>query len=334
MKAEEHLYSFVKLGEKIKNLNVEEMDELCMQAASKNPWFIKESVISAFKGLAQILEAEKLADWYNNYSIASAGKNVGVVMAGNIPMAGFHDFLCVLMSNNNLFAKLSTEDSILLQRVAEWLSDIEPRYKERICFAENLRNMDAVIATGNNNSAKYFNFYFSKIPHIIRKNRNSIAVISGDESKEDLKNLGRDILTYYGLGCRSVSKLYVPENYTFDNFFESIETYSDIGFHHKYANNYDYNKSIYLLNQTPFLDNGFLMIKEDRGLISPISVVFFEKYKSLKELEILLQEKSDQIQCIVSELAISGAVKIGKAQYPSVADYADKVDTMLFLTTI
>jgi hypothetical protein len=285
-----------------------------------------------------MLEEEKLNEWILSYKQKHTALNphkIGVVMAGNIPLVGFHDLLCVLISGHILYAKLSSQDSALIKNIAKILIEIEPDFAERIIFAERLNDIDAVIATGSDNSAKHFQYYFRKIPRIIRQNRTSAAILSGYETEQELGLLGKDILQYFGLGCRNVSKLYVPQNYSFDYFFQSIEYLKPVLQHHKYLNNYDYNKSIFLINKVEHFDNGFLMLRENENLFSSISVVHFEKYSGVGDLQARLGKWNEKIQILVGnhEIIPEGIV-FGQSQYPSVLDYADGVDTMEFLLNL
>jgi hypothetical protein len=305
----------------------------------KNSWFTEESVSFAMKNLGQILKVTTLEKWVKRYDPKlfeqKKPKTIGVIMAGNIPMVGFHDYLSVLISGHKLIAKLSSDDNILLPVIHNLLLKIEPAFRSTVTFAEGpVSGFDAVIATGSNNSSKYFEFYFGKYPHLIRKNRNSIAVLNGNETDEELRALCHDIFSYFGLGCRNVSKLFVPRNYRFDRFFEAAQDFVEVINHHKYRNNYDYVKAVYLVNKTPHLDNGFLILKEDTGISSPVSVLFYEHYQSTHELKELIKMKSESIQCVVSNSNINFLkknIQPGKTQMPSLWDYADNVDTMEFL---
>lgn len=260
-----------------------------------------------------------------------------MILAGNIPLVGIHDVLSVLISGNHALIKASSQDNRLIKAVLNRLVAIEPAIAKQFTFVERLEGFDAVIATGSNNSSRYFEYYFGKVPHIIRKNRNSVAVLTGHETNEQLFSLGADIFSYFGLGCRNVSKIFIPRDYRLATFFEAIEPYHDIIDHHKYNNNYDYNKSIYLVNRNEHLDNGFLLLKEDTGLISPLAVLFYEYYDDMEELSAKLNDQSSNIQCIVSETPLnvnSQPVAFGKSQSPALWDYADGVDTMDFLTKL
>ena len=307
------------------------------KAVNSNSWFSPESIYRALFIIGVSLDREDLERWAKMYDLNSVKdqKTVAVVMAGNIPAVGFHDFLSVLMSGHKILAKHSSSDQYLIPTIAELLISADPEFSDLIEFTdETIKNFDAVIATGSNNSARYFNHYFGKYPHIIRKNRNALAVLTGDEDAEDFKSLGDDIFMYYGLGCRNVSKIFVPGDYDFVPFFEGIEAFAPVGNHHKYANNYDYNKSILLVNGVKHFDNGFLLIREAPGMASPVSVLHYERYAKLDEVNNFIREESENIQCVISASpAISNAIPPGTGQYPKLWDYADGVDTMEFLVT-
>ncbi|MCF8319264.1 MAG: acyl-CoA reductase, partial [Sphingobacteriaceae bacterium] len=252
----------------------------------------------------------------------------------NIPMVSFHDIVCVLAAGHRALIKLSSQDKVLIPYVLDQLIAIEPAFADRINYVERLADFDAVIATGSNNSSRYFEYYFGKVPHIIRKNRTSIAIINGDETVEERAQLGVDIFSYFGLGCRNVSKIYVPKGHDMAHFFEPIESYNSIIQHHKYLNNYEYNKSIYLVNSDAHLDNGFLLTKPDTGLHSPLAVLFTEEYSSKAELEKHLQSIEEEIQCIASMSPLNlnnQVVPFGYTQFPRLWDYADGRDVMQFL---
>lgn len=305
------------------------------QAGFKNGWFTDVSVRNALSGIISMLKEEELVEWVSNYineiSDLEGGKDVGVIMAGNIPAVGFHDFLCVLISGNKVVAKLSSDDEELMPAIADVLTEIAPDLKNSITFLSAPRKeYDAVIATGSDNSARYFEQYFGKFPNVIRKSRTSVAVLTGNESKEELLALSDDMFTYFGLGCRNVSKILlvgdVDTTPIMDVFCTNVK-YLDLS---KYQNNLDYNKSIYLINKVPFLDGGSYLLKEDAGLYSPLSVTFFERVESIEKAEEFITKHKDEIQCVVSPL-IKGGVAFGDAQKPHVWDYADKVDTLRFL---
>lgn len=351
MSLEKRINAFVELGrflqqfknqekgieqEQLNQQFYENFKELIKRQKSFNGWFTEPFVLDAIDAIAQMLTKEKLTTWLSSYSLTETSpKKVGVIMAGNIPLVGFHDFLCVLIAGHHVMAKTSSEDNTLLKKIAEILIAIEPDFSDKMEFVERLQNFNAVIATGSNNTARYFESYFGKYPHIIRKNRNSVAVIDQHDKAEDLKALGNDVFQYFGLGCRNVSKLYVPEGYSFNSFFEAIfEDFQYIVDNNKYANNYDYNKAVYLLGSNQLLDNNFLLLKEDESLSSPVAVLHYEFYKDLKEVENKLQQQKEQIQCVVANHANISPLKFGQAQQPALWDYADGVDTMEFLINL
>ncbi len=255
-------------------------------------------------------------------------------MAGNIPLVGFHDFLSVLIAGHSVVVKQSSNDKHFLPLITKYLEHVEPSFKGAIAFTEEkLTDFDAAIATGSNNTARYFDYYFGKYPNIIRKNRNSITVVTGNETEAELKGLGEDVFRYFGLGCRSVSKLFVLKGYDFDQLFKAIFEYSDIINYKKYQNNYDYNKAVYLMSEFDLLENGFLMLKEDKSYSSPIASLFYEYYDDVDSLQEKLRQDEDDIQCIVSN-ALENAVPFGQTQQPSLTDYADGVDTLEFLSEL
>ncbi|RZM22556.1 MAG: acyl-CoA reductase [Pedobacter sp.] len=307
---------------------------LIHSAQNNNAWFTAEEVQRSLTALQQMLNTQDLEAWFKEIKVTDTPKRVGLILAGNIPLVGFHDVLSVLATGNIALIKLSSSDDKLLPMVLAKLIEIEPLLKERIVYIERLKDFDAVIATGSNNTSRYFEYYFSKVPNIIRKNRSSVAVLTGEETTEEIAALGHDIFDYFGLGCRNVSKLYIPENYDIKHFFEPIESFKGIINHFKYNNNYDYNKSIYLVNLAPHFDNGFLLLKEDTSMSSPLAVLYFERYKHIEEVTMVLKKEEEKIQCVVSKapLAIAAAtVGFGHGQYPKLWDYADNVNTLDFL---
>lgn len=304
-------------------------------AELQNAWFAEDQIHNAISEWANALTKENLSNWLKTYSFEGfTQKKVAVVMAGNIPLVGFHDFLSVLITGHHFIGKLSSNDSLLIPFIAEELISIEPEFQSKIEFTKDrLPSFDAVIATGSNNTARYFEYYFKDKPHIIRKNRNSAVILNGTESKVELERLGDDVFKYFGLGCRNVSKLFVPKGYDFDEFFKAMFNYKDIINHHKYANNYDYNKAVYLMSSVKLLDNGFLLLKEDQQFSSPIGVLFYETYSDENQLKQRLKKEKEHIQCIVGKHNLC-QVEFGQAQHPSLADYADGVDTIDFLTQL
>ncbi|MCK5467478.1 MAG: acyl-CoA reductase [Cyclobacteriaceae bacterium] len=312
------------------------LNEVITRASYKNPWFTYDNVRLSFDGLVHYLEENKIGTWLTKYDLSQvSSKNVGVVMAGNIPMVGIHDMICVLISGHNLIAKLSSQDDVLIPFIADELIKIESEFKNSIQTVEQLKGVDAVIATGSDNSARYFDYYFSKYPNIIRKNRTSIAIINGDENTNELKDLGQDLFSYFGLGCRNVSKLFLPTGYDIKKLISHLENFKYIIDHNKYGNNYFYRKSIFLVNQIEHLDNGFALFHHSDQLVSPISVIYYDYYNDLNSLKKQLIPMKDKIQCIVSnEDIMDKSVIFGKAQMPEIWDYADHIDTLDFLTKI
>ena len=350
MNLEQRIESFVKLGQFFNQFTTKGIikkdnsefnslffDAFKMQidrAAEFNGWFTKNNVLKAFESWSEALTSDNLNEWISKYSILETNnfKTIAIIMAGNIPLVGFHDFLCVLISGNKAIVKQSSNDKHFLPLIAKFLEHQNIAFKNRIIFTESkLEDFDAVIATGSNNTARYFEHYFGKYPSIIRKNRNSVAILTGKESKEELENLGEDIFQYFGLGCRSVSKIFVPENYNFDLLFNALYKYNDIINYKKYENNYDYNKAVYIMSLFKVLENGFIMLKEDKNYASPIATLFYEYYNSFDSLMLKLKSEREQIQCIACNENVVDFVKLGKTQQPKLWDYPDNVDTFEFL---
>ena len=310
--------------------------DLIKLSQSHNGWYTPEQVYFSIRSWSEALTEENLNQWLSAYDFQIAeSKNIALILAGNIPLVGFHDFLSVLITGHKVLIKTSSNDQHLLPFLAKYIIAIEPELANSIHFVDGkLENFDAVIATGSNNTARYFKYYFKDKPSIIRKSRNSVAVLTGKETKEQLTALGEDIFRYFGLGCRNVSKLFVPKDYSFVAFFEAIFEYQDVVHYEKYANNYDYNKAVFLMSNFKLLDNGFLTLKEDKSHASPISSVFYEYYTTSNDLQIRLQSESEQIQCVVSDSVIENSIDFGQTQKPALWDYADNVDTISFLLTI
>jgi hypothetical protein len=317
-----------------------EFHKSLIAASESNPWFIPASIVSALNAWKESLTKEAINEWVKEYEISkkeTEARKVAVIMAGNIPFVGFHDFLCVLLSGHYFIGKLSSDDKILLPAISEVLCQIEPRFKKMIHFTGNtIRDFDAVIATGSNNTARYFEYYFSKYPHIIRKNRNGIAILSGNESDDSLRKLGSDICMYFGLGCRNVSKVFIPEGFAPEKLFTAIEPYKMIfNNHYKYMNNYSYQRSVLLLNKSPHLDNGVFILSESEHYSSPIPILYYEYYTTLESLNQKLNSDGDYIQCIATELFTNKkTVQPGRTQTPGLGDYADGIDTMKFLSVL
>ncbi|GAB3015641.1 acyl-CoA reductase [Spirosoma pulveris] len=337
----ERLHTFVALGDFLRSADAQpELTEIVQQAYYKNNWFTPENSKNALSAIAnEFLTTDKLSAWVNQYDLDStigSGQHVhavGVVMAGNIPAVGFHDLLCVLMSGHKLMAKLSSQDFALIHYLIQKLKEINPQFSDLIEEADRLNAAEAYIATGSNNTARYFEYYFAKKPHIIRKNRTSVGLLMGEETEDEFLKLGHDISDYYGLGCRNVSTILVPEAYDFTPLLRTLEPQVSIYLNnHKYQNNYDYNKSIYLINAVPHLDNGYLLLTENDALVSPISVLYFQTYKTQDDASAWLSKHANQIQVVASAQGwYPGSVPFGNTQRPGLSDYADGVDTMKFL---
>ncbi|MFC7357296.1 acyl-CoA reductase [Jejudonia soesokkakensis] len=348
MDLQQRINAFVQLGTFLREISSEsisktssskfhnQIPQILQAAQNNNRWFTETNIKFAFASWGHALTETTINSWLSSYSITQKIPNtIAIIMAGNIPLVGFHDFLSVLMSGNKVLAKLSSNDNILLPFLVSFLVEQHSDFKESIQLTEKkVTNFDAVIATGSDNTARYFEYYFGKYPHIIRKNRNSVAVLTGKETEEQLLSLSDDIFQYFGLGCRNVSKLFIPKEYDFHPFFEAMFNKKEYINNHKYINNYDYNKAVYLMSNIKLLDNEFLLLKQDSGYSSPISVVFYETYEDLSELQTKFSEDKDRIQAIVGNSGIAGEIPFGKAQQPTLWDYADGVDTMKFLVEL
>ena len=315
-----------------KDDNLIEFEKVIKKAQSNNSWFTDENIKINLTYWSKKLIKTNLNQWLSKYNLKDTSrKNIAIIMAGNIPLVGFHDFICVFLAGHNSIIKLSSNDKYLIP----FLLNLVKFPSDRVVYLDGmLTEYDAVIATGSDNTSRYFEYYFKNKQSIIRKNRNSIAILDGNETDEELKSLSHDILTYFGLGCRSVSKLYVPKGYNFDSFFNSIFAYKDLINNHKYANNYDYNKAIYLMSEYKFLDNGFFMIKEGKEMHSPISTINYEYYDNISHLSEKIKQQAENIQCVVSNIKFEGRIDFGETQNPSLNQYADNIDVMNFLLTI
>jgi hypothetical protein len=335
MQLQQRINAFTELG-KFMSSEASGLAEIISIALAHNGWFTEDNVRFAIENWSEALSENNIKKWLSNYIVPDGDpKTIAIVMAGNIPLVGFHDFLSVLLSGNKVLAKLSSNDTILLPFLANKLIEFESGFADCIEFSEKrLSGFDAVIATGSNNTARYFEYYFGKYPHIIRRNRNSVAVLTGNESKDQLEALANDIFRYFGLGCRNVSKIFLPKDYDFDPFFNAMYSWKEIINNNKYINNYDYNKAVYLMSNIALLDNEFMLLKEDVSFSSPISVVFYEYYDSLETLASYLSENKEHIQTIISVADLPSAISFGQAQTPKLWDYADGVDTIEFLLNL
>lgn len=338
MQLEDRLSALIELGAHLRAPD-EYREAVIHRTHFNNPWFTKENQRIAIQAIAEhFLVENKLRNWAAQYEIpeANAPQNIGLVMAGNIPLVGFHDVLCTFVAGHRARIKLSEKDKFLLPYIFRQLSQIDARTASYFETVERLQDFDAVIATGSNNSARYFEQYFSQYPNIIRKNRNAIAVLDGTETEEELAALGDDVFQYFGLGCRNVAKLYVPENYTFEPLLEVLHEHREIVLHEKYKNNFDYNYAVLVLNKEKYMANGCIILKESEETSSPIAGLNYEYYPDIKTVENTLQERKDEIQLVVAKegLLSHKTYPFGAAQQPALDDYADGVDTMNFLLNL
>ncbi|GCD77299.1 acyl-CoA reductase [Thermaurantimonas aggregans] len=322
-----------KLVKDYQNQNLSsEVKELIQKASAINPWFTSENIWYGLSYWASMLNEENLERWLDNYQKELTSiKNVGIITAGNIPFVGIHDLLCVYLSGHNAVLKTSSDDPVLTKWMISMLAEIDRSVAERFRFVERIESIDAVIATGSNNSARYFEYYFGKYPNIIRKNRNSIAIVTVDTTDDQLRRLADDVFQYFGLGCRSVSKLYLPEGFDLQRIFGAFYDWRHIIQHHRYASNYDYNRVVYLMSKEPILENGFFILRQNQALATPVSVVHYEYYSSYDVLASTIHQLREQIQCIVGAEKSLCTDDYGRAQWPAIDSYADGVDTMQFL---
>ncbi|MDI3527579.1 MAG: hypothetical protein PWR03_1762 [Tenuifilum sp.] len=342
MNIEKRINAFVNLGLKISE-SVTNASSLLghsvYNAQFINPWFTPSNIINAANAITQKwLKRDALAEWVKKYPIQYFNPKkvyeVGVIMAGNIPLVGFHDFLCVLITGNRINIKLSSKDGGLTESIAKMLLEVEPEFKDFIKISDGtLKDFDAVIATGSDSSAKYFDYYFRNYPSLIRGHRNSVAVLSGNESDEELALLSNDIFSYFGLGCRNVSKLLVPVGYNFERLINSMEKWTNLINHHRYANNYEYNRTILIMNQEQHLDTGFSLLVPNESIDAQVSVINYQEYNSIDAVTDYLALNDSKIQCVVSNIPIyhSRLVNFGEAQRPLLTDYSDGIDTIEFL---
>ena len=322
----------VRLGEYILSGD-DQWKEVKEQAGRENGWFIPEFVGLATENIARsFLQKNILEKWSQNYQLPTTNhelKTAGIVMAGNIPLVGFHDFLCVFISGHKAAVKASSKDQILIKHLVEKLAEWDIEVKNLVKFSEMLKGCDAYIATGSNNSSRYFDYYFGKFPHIIRRNKTSVAILTGQETNKELEKLADDVYLYFGLGCRNVTKIYVPYEYDFIPLLEAFRKYNYLADHHKYKNNYDYNLAVNLLNKKYYMTNDSILLIEHTALFSPISQLNYEFYSSETTLASSVAGNTD-LQCIIGE----NQTPFGSAQCPSITDYADNIDTLKFLTSL
>ena len=329
---QQNINNLVRLGELLSK--TEQFNDIFDKVEQQNSWFTRANVTFAFKSWSEALSENNVQQWLSQYQLpqTTSSKKILIIMAGNLPLVGLHDLLCVLITGHKAIVKLSSNDCVLLPYLITQMKTFAPEWTEAVTFTDDkVTEYDAVIATGSDNTARYFEYYFGKKPHIIRKNRHSVAVLTGKETPEELFALGKDIFLYYGLGCRSISKLFVPKGYDFNLLFQAIYPYKDIIQEQKYANNYDYNKAVYLMSLFQLLENGFLLLKEDEHYGSPIATLFYEYYTDVDSLKEKLTTDAEKIQCVVAHNFTTEEVAFGETQTPQLWDYADGVDTLNFL---
>lgn len=333
---EQKLAALDQLRERLLN-EYGDLAQIIVKAGQINPWFTPRQVRLAMSNIcSSMLEPSRLQQWITSYALPVSKpdrKKVGLVMAGNIPLVGFHDFLCVWLSGHQSLIKLSEKDALLLTWILTQLKEINPAFEGDWEIVDRLTGFDAVIATGSNNSARYFDAYFGAYPHMIRKNRNAVAVLNGTESSDQLALLAQDILTYFGLGCRNVSKLIVPAGYDFHPLLDIIDQYPELQEHNRYRNNVDYQYTLAIMNQEPHHTHGHLLIRPSASLLSPMATVYYEEYQDENQINVILDRDRDNIQCIVSDRQLPGieTIPFGNSQCPRLEDYADGVDVMAFL---
>lgn len=335
MTIERHITYLQQLSEKL----TASADSIAQKAFEKNPWFVPKFVEFSIHAIANdMLQPEKLKLWLAPYSLHESSKTIGLIAAGNIPLAGFHDFLCAYLLGCRMKIKLSSKDDALLPEIIRLLSDIDRELSGKVEIVDTLKDFDAVIATGSDNTNRYFEYYFRSYPRILRRNRNSVGIISGNESDSELESLADDICLYFGFGCRNVSKVYIPEGYDVRLLFPGLKKYEWMYEHHKYRNNYDYQRTILLMNKTPHFANDFIMMTESSQIPSPISVLHYEYYGNAETLQNLVSKQNEKIQCVVSSIPekwqMRSSVYFGQSQHPKLWEYADGIDTISFLQSL
>ncbi|WP_343643468.1 acyl-CoA reductase [Chryseobacterium sp.] len=334
IKLSDYIKAFLAKKPEDRNEDDSDIELLLKRSEIENPWFTIDNQKFALQQWTDLLTEENIKNWLGNYSISKISKRVGLILAGNIPLVGFHDVISVILANHIPVIKLSSKDKYMIPFLLKKWNEFS---NENVAFefVEKLENFDAVIATGSNNTARYLEYYFKNHLNIIRKNRTSVAVLKGDETDEELQFLAKDIFQYFGLGCRNVTRIFIPQDFVIDRLFENFLGFQDIINHNKYANNYDYNRAVYLLNQDKFWDNNFVMLKEDDKLFSPLSVINFSRYESLNDVKSFIAENEENIQCVVAKEELEmNAIPFGEAQNPGLDTYADNVDTMKFLELV
>ena len=328
-------FQFPQKTKEDNNLNqkfYERFESAIASARTNNGWFDELQVRNSIFAISQWLKVEVLTPWTRVCESPNNSKKIAIIMAGNVPLVGFHDLICILVSGHSALIKLSSNDNQIFPLIAEILFYLNVSFQDKIEFTESkMKGFDAVIATGSDNTARYFDYYFGKYPSIVRKNRNSVAVLSNTNTKESLTLLADDIFSFYGLGCRNVSKIYIPRNFNFNLMFEAFSSHNWVMSNKKYANNLEYYRALFLMGGVEFLDNGFLLLREDMSISSPVSILNYEFYESMEQIKENLYQSKNQIQCIVSDLDLHESLYFGQAQNPSINDYADGINTLIFL---
>lgn len=304
------------------------------RATIKNPWFTEKYIDQSLNQWLEALQADAVSAWRSQYPVKETDKVVGIIMAGNIPLVGMHDLFCCLEAGVKVRLKLSSDDEELPKYWIQKATEILPDLAERIEFSDSMKGVDAAIATGSNNSSRYFEYYFKNIPHVLRKNRNSVAVLSGNETEDDLQAVGHDVFDYYGLGCRNVTHLFLPESYAFKPLFDAWEHFVDHINHNKWVNNFHYHRALLLLNLDPHMDNGFILLKEKPEIYSPVGMLNYSFYSDLNQVLEKTNQAAGDIQCVCSNLPIEGAIPLGDSQKTTLFDYADGIDVMDWLTAL
>jgi hypothetical protein len=335
MKLSDRIAVLERLGKHLRGKD-EYLEAVMARSLFHNGWFTIENQEAAIQAIAnEFLDRDKLKSWTGFYELSETAsrKTVGLVLAGNLPLVGFHDVLAVFIAGHRSQIKLSEKDKYLLPYLVELLERFDERSRGYFEFVEQLNGFDAIIATGSNNSARYFEAYFGKYPNIIRSNRNGVAVLTGEESASELRGLGEDIFMFFGLGCRNVSKVFIPKDYDLDLLLEALYEFKSVVLNSKYKNNFDHNYAILILNKEPFKANGCILLKENDAFHSPIGCLYYSYYESVDSLQHILSSRANDIQCVVSHLEIGDipVIPLGKAQKPGLMDYADGIDTMQFL---
>ncbi len=335
----ERIHSLGALGVALSDLNDPKINVVLQNAEIDNPWFTQQNIKQSLSAIRdQFLNKDTLIKFVDRYKLDDniEVKKIGLILAGNIPLVGFHDVLCCYLCGHHALIKYSDKDKILMKWVIDVLIEVDSKSKPYYTEVEKLQNYEAAIATGSNSSAIHFKYYFRHVPHLIRKNRNSVAILSGQETKVQLQKLGTDIFSYFGLGCRNVSMIFAPHGYDIRQLFIAFESHKEIIHHNKYKNNFDYNHALMLLNKEDFLQNEFLILKKSDQIISRIASVHYQYYTDIPSLAETLQQKKEEIQCVISGMSIAGVntVDFGEGQSPAIDDYADGVDTMQFLLSL